>query len=161
MHNALTSWPVPLCTRQVACRTSFLSRQRELKMRTNNMMKAWVDLEVRKPLKAKVGQQKPANQFKPTYLPPLFKQTCSEVGEERDEFSPIGINLPKEARLSFVFFCFFFNYMCNIYTYVQLFFYVQITSRYWPVGGSAEQPLQGPDGRALNQPKPHPSSRIV
>ena len=53
------------------------------------------------------------------------------------------------------------NYMYNIYTYVQLFTYVQISSRYWSVGRSAEQPLQGPDGRALNQPKPHPSSRIV
>ena len=30
MHNALTSWPVPLCTRHVACRTPFLSRQRDV-----------------------------------------------------------------------------------------------------------------------------------
>ena len=38
--------------------------------------------------------------------------------------------------------------------------YLQVSSRYWSVGGSAEQPQQGPDGRALSQPKPHPSDRI-
>ena len=27
--------------------------------------------------------------------------------------------------------------------------------------GSAEQPLQVPDGRALSQPMPHPSGKIV
>ena len=31
----------------------------------------------------------------------------------------------------------------------------------WATGGSAEQPLQVPDGRALNQPKFHPLGRIV
>ena len=47
-----------------------------------------------------VGQQKPLNG--PNRLAsPLFLQTCSEVGEERDEFSPKEINLPKEARLIF------------------------------------------------------------
>ena len=46
--------------------------------------------------------------------PPPFLQTCSEVGEERDEF----------------------------------------------IGGSAEQPQLVRDGRALSQPKPHPSDRI-
>ena len=29
------------------------------------------------------------------------------------------------------------------------------------VGGSAEQPLLGPNGKALNQPKQHPSNRTV
>ena len=37
-------------------------------------------------------------QNRPAAPPPLFVQTCSEVGEERDEFSPIQIDLPKEAR---------------------------------------------------------------
>ena len=30
VHNALTGWPVKLCTRQVANRTSFLTRQRDV-----------------------------------------------------------------------------------------------------------------------------------
>ena len=50
--------------------------------------------------------------------------------------------------------------MCNIYEYVQLITDVQISSRYQSVGGSAEQPQQDQDGRALSQPKPHPSDRI-
>ena len=60
----------------------------------------------------------------------------------------------------FFFFVLFLNYMCNIYKYVQLCTYVQISSRYQSVGGSAEQPQQDQDGRALSQPKPHPSDRI-
>ena len=28
-------------------------------------------------------------------------------------------------------------------------------------GGSAEKPLVGPNGKAVNQPKPHSSNRIV
>ena len=63
-----------------------------------------------------------------------------------------------------IFFFFFFllllNYMCNIYKYVQVFTYVQLSSRYQSVGGSAEQPQLVRDGRALSQPKPHPSDRI-
>ena len=35
------------------------------------------------------------------------------------------------------------------------------SSRYRPVGGSAEQPPQDPGGRALSRPKPHPSDKIV
>ena len=31
----------------------------------------------------------------------------------------------------------------------------------WTTGGSAEQPLQVPGGRALSQPKPRPSDRTV
>ena len=59
--------------------------------------------------------------------PPPFLQTCSEVGEERDEFSPIELSLPEEVReILFIYFIFFFfvlllNYMCNIYKYGQLF----------------------------------------
>ena len=93
--------------------------------------------------------------------PPFFLQTFSEVGEERDEFSPIELSLPKEVReIFFFFFVLLLNYMCNIYKYVPLFTYVQISSKYQSVGGSAEQPQQDQDGRALNQPKPHPSDRI-
>ena len=36
--------------------------------------------------------------------PPPFLQTCSEVGEERDEFSPLELNLPEEARPEIFFF---------------------------------------------------------
>ena len=93
-----------------------------------------------------------------TLPPPFFLQTCSEVGEERDEFSPIELSLPEEVREIF-FFVLLLNYMCNIYKYVPLFTYVQISSKYQSVGGSAEQPQQDQDGRALNQPKPHPSDR--
>ena len=89
--------------------------------------------------------------------PPPLLQTCSEVGEERDEFSPItNKNLPKEVRPSFFFFFFFF--FCFL-TICVLFTYVQIFSIYWSIGGSAEQPQPDPDGKALSQPKPHPSSK--
>ena len=60
----------------------------------------------------------------------------------------------------FFFFLLLFNYMCNIYRYVQVFTYVHLSSRYRSVGGSAEQPRPVQDGRALSQPKPHPSGRI-
>ena len=33
--------------------------------------------------------------------PPPFLQTCSEVGEERDEFNPFELDLPEEARPDF------------------------------------------------------------
>ena len=56
--------------------------------------------------------------------------------------------------MSFSFFLFFF---C---LYEQLFTYVQISSKPWVIGGSAEQPLQVPGDRAPNQPMPHPSDRI-
>ena len=94
--------------------------------------------------------------------PPFFLQTCSEVGKERDEFSPIKLPLPEEVREIFFFFFFLLmlNYMCNIYKYVLLFTNAQISSKVSTVGGSAEHPQQGQDGRALNQPKPHPSDKI-
>ena len=62
----------------------------------------------------------------------------------------VEINLPKEARQSF-----FFK------IYIQLFTYVQVSSMSWVTGGSAEQPLQVPCGRALNQPRPDSSDKIV
>ena len=56
-----------------------------------------------------------------------------------------------------------YNYLHNyvqLFTYVQLSTYVQISSMFWATGGSA-QPLQAQGGRALSQPKPHPSDKIV
>ena len=45
---------------------------------------------------------------------------------------------------------------------MQLFTYLQVSSRSWIIGRSAEQPLQDPYGRALNRPKhAHPSDKIV
>ena len=110
-------------------------------------------------LKAMVEYHHPVNRdgtVRVDPAPPLFLQTCSEVGEERDEFSPIEISLPEEVLRFF----FFLNYMCNIYKYVQVFTYVQISSRYRFAGGSAEQPQPDQDGRALSRPRPHPSDRI-
>ena len=95
--------------------------------------------------------------------PPLFLQTCSEVGEERDEFSPLELNLPEEARPEIFLIFFFFFFFCSLTICaisIQLFTYVQISSRYQSVGGSAEQPQPVQDGRALSPPKPHPSGRI-
>ena len=80
--------------------------------------------------------------------------SCSEVGEERNEFTPIrNRNKPPEGSTS-QFSCFF--------CYVQVFTYVQIFTSVQQISSiSAEQPLQVPGGRALNQPRPHPSGKIV
>ena len=50
--------------------------------------------------------------------PPFFLQTCSEVGEERDEFSPIKLSLPEKVREIFFFFFFLCCSLtiCAIYT---------------------------------------------
>ena len=69
---------------------------------------------------------------------------------ERDEFSPIRKdNKPPEGSTSY-----FFIYLCTNYLHM----YISLT---WATGGSAEQPLQVPGDRALNQSKPHPSGKIV
>ena len=39
--------------------------------------------------------------------------------------------------------------------------YIQVSSNPWATAGSAEQPLQVPGDRALNQLKSHPSSKIA
>ena len=102
-----------------------------------------------------VGYQQPVTQGNTNVAPP-FLQTSSEVGEERDEFNPINSrNKPPKGSTSEL--CFFFV----LYIYVQLFTYVQISSVPWATGGSVEQSLQAPGGRALNQPRPHPSGKIV
>ena len=106
-----------------------------------------------------VGYQQLAARAILTLLPPSL-QTCSEVGEERDEFSPIRSRNtpPKEGpKKSFIFFLIgfivFFIYMCK---YLHMY---KISSMFWATGGSAEQPLQVPGGRALSQPMPHPSGK--
>ena len=50
---------------------------------------------------------------------PFCYHTCSEVGEERDEFNPMKLILPEEVREIFFFFFFYIvllKYMCHIYT---------------------------------------------
>ena len=65
-------------------------------------------------------------------------------------------NKPPEGSTSEFFVVFFCLTVCTLFTYLQ------ISSRSWVVvGGSAEQPLQNPNGRALNQPRPHPSDKTV
>ena len=80
-------------------------------------------------------------------------------------------SVPEEIKTSRrkhdrVFFFFFFlmllKYIYTIYkNNCTLYTYVQISSNLWDVGGSVEQPPPVPDGKALNQPKPHPSDKIV
>ena len=51
---------------------------------------------------------------------PFVYHTCSEVGEERDEFGPINPILPGEVRE--IFFFFLLKYMCyiyNVYNYLH------------------------------------------
>ena len=73
------------------------------------------------------------------------------------------INLPKEACHSLFFFCFFFV----IYTYLSMSIYNMYIFRniylliIGLVSGSAEQPQPALNGKALSQPRPHPSDRIV
>ena len=64
-----------------------------------------------------------------------------------------------DIALSYIYI--FFGIYIQLYTYVQTFTYVQNLLYYWVICGSAEQPLQAPGGRALNQPRPHPSGKIV
>ena len=92
--------------------------------------------------------------------PPIF-QTCSEIREERDEFSPIEkIHFPREASHSF--FGLFFDYMLLYYIqgiYIIYTCTLLLISGFG--GGPTEQPPLAPNGRALNQPKPYPSNRTV
>ena len=75
---------------------------------------------------------------------PLFLQTCSEVGEERDEFSPIrSRNKPPEGSTS-DFFCF----CLNMYIYICTTIYIRtnLLSISWATAGS-------PDWKALEAAK--------
>ena len=69
-------------------------------------------------------------------------------------------NLPPEGSISRVFFCDFFLYI-QLFTYVHYLYIDTESPLFWVICGSAEQPLQVPDGRALSQPRPHPSDKIV
>ena len=52
---------------------------------------------------------------------PPFLQIFTDVGEEKDEFSPrMQINLPKEARHTFVFYI-YTMYMNNCLHYVHIY----------------------------------------
>ena len=56
---------------------------------------------------------------------PLF-QTCSEIGGERDEFSPIKeINIPREASHSLFLFLFFF-----VFFYAYVYYAYVLYTRY-------------------------------
>ena len=94
--------------------------------------------------------------IEPVSPPPSFVQTCSEVEEERDEFSPTAVKTSrrKHIPLLFIYLFFFFLTVCTLFTYSS------IPSRSWILGGSVEQPPQDLNDIALNQPMPHPSSRI-
>ena len=106
-----------------------------------------------------VGYQNPFNQGYTNTAPPppFFLQTCSKVGEERDEFSPIRKTKPPKRSMS-QFFGLFYLYLCTSIYIMYICTHLLITGL---VGGSAEQPLLAPNGTALNQPKPDPSNRIV
>ena len=93
-----------------------------------------------------------------TLPPPLpFSQTGSEKEEERDVFSPTRNKLPKGSESQFFF---FFLYTYVLYTrFIHYIQYVHIS--FWVGGGSVEQPPMDPNGKALNQPKPHLSNRTV
>ena len=78
------------------------------------------------------------------------------------------INLPKEACHGFLGFFYDFLSPFFFFFFFDLYLSVSKNSMYisthllitGPVGGSAEQPLLAPNGRALSQPTPHPSNRI-
>ena len=63
------------------------------------------------------------------------------------------------------FFGFFLDWLIYIYLSISIYNMYIFTNQcpiiIGPAGGSAEQPLLALDGKALNQPKPHPSDRTV
>ena len=116
------------------------------------ILSAWVDLKVRKPLRpwTVISSRLPGGTQD---VAPLFSQTYSEVGEERDEFSPLKSNKPPKESMS-LFLWFFF---CFSFLYVQLLTYVHVSSKPWATDGSAKQPprshvrllMETPDWKAL------------
>ena len=78
--------------------------------------------------------------------------------------SSVPRNKPPKGSMSqfVVFFCsdwLIYTYL-SISIYNMYIFTIQCLLIIGPAGGSAEQPLLALDGKALNQPKPHPSDRI-
>ena len=65
----------------------------------------------------------------------------------------------KHARVFFLISLLFYIYIYKImYNYLHMY---KISSMFWATGGSAEQPLQVPGGRALSQPMLHLSGKIA
>ena len=71
-----------------------------------------------------------------TLPPPPSLQTCSEIGEERDDFSPVRRNKPPKGSMSQVGFFFLIIY------YIQSIYVMYICTHLisGTVGGSAELP---------------------
>ena len=66
---------------------------------SERIFQAWVDLKSGDTIGPWSGTSIGLPRDIPT-LPPPFLQTCSEVGEERDEFSPISRNKPAKGSTS-------------------------------------------------------------
>ena len=96
----------------------------------------------------------------PTLPPPLFPQTCPEKEEERDKFSPTINKLSKGSKSQFLFLSFIFLYLCTIYKVYIIYICTHLLLLEFRCG-PAEQPPLDPNGKALNQPKPHPLNRTV
>ena len=77
--------------------------------------------------------------------------------------SSVPRNKPPKGSMSqffFVFFLFFYDLYLSKYQYIHyVHIYKECLLIIGPVGGSAEQPLLALNGKALSQPRPHPSNR--
>ena len=94
----------------------------------------------------------------PTLSPP-FPSPALRKGKRGISSVPQEINFPREASHSLFFFEIFFilmYYIQGIYT-----IYICTHLIFGFGGGPVEQPPLDPNGKALNQPKPHPSNRTV
>ena len=85
--------------------------------------------------------------------PPPFQQTCSEVGGREGWVQSQNVNKPPKGSTS----QFYYVHVENVYT---MYIYTNLLNLR-ATCGSAEQPLPSPIGKALSQPKPHPSDRTV
>ena len=102
-------------------------------------------------------------------MTPFFNKTCSEIGEERDEFSPIRSRnkSPKGSISEFYYYYYLILYMDNylhMYNYLNMYNYLhmyKISNIFWIIARSDGQLLPVLDGKALSQPMPHPSGKIV
>ena len=109
------------------------------------------------------GYQEKTNVAPPP--PPPFLWTFSEVGKRALSSVPAN-KPPKGSMLQFVGFLKFFLIIFVLYPYIQenntynMCIYINLLIP-GATSGSAEQPPLAPNGKALNQPKPHPSNRLV
>ena len=67
-------------------------------------------------------------------------------------------NKPPEGSISIFFF--FYYILCTCRTVYTMYIYINLLNLR-ATCGSAEQPIPSPIGKALSQPKPHPSDRTV